>query len=98
MSTETLIRPLITEKGQMLGQKRNTYVFEVSYETNKVEIKKAVQKMYGVTVKDVSTAIMPGKPKSRFTRSGTMIGKSGSFKKAYVTLNEGESIDFFANV
>ena len=93
-----ILRPLITEKGQHLGQKRNTFVFEVLRETNKVEIKKAVEAVYNVSVKDVSTAIIPGKPKSRFTRQGNMVGASKAYKKAYVTLNEGDTIDFFSNV
>jgi len=95
---DILIRPMITEKGQMLGQKRNTFVFEVARASNKVEIKKAIEKMYGVSVKDVSTAIIPGKPKSRFSRAGNMVGASQAYKKAYVTLNEGDTIDFFSNV
>ena len=70
-------------------------VFRVSPDANKLEIKKAVEDMYSVTVVDVNTINYSGKRKSRYTKSGIINGKQAAFKKAIVTLKEGETIDFF---
>ena len=98
MSTTVLIRPMVTEKSQGLSQKLNTYCFEVNKKSNKLEIRKAVEKMYGVNVESVSTAVIPGKIRSRFTKTGSSKGQTSSYKKAYVTLTKGDSIDFYAQV
>ncbi len=95
---EILIRPIITEKMTRLGEKLNRYGFIVDKSANKIEIKKAVEKMYGITVKDVNTMIVPGKRKVRYTQTGMTKGMKKSYKKAIVTLNEGESIDFYSYV
>lgn len=94
--SEILVRPRITEKvnGQM--EKQNRYTFVVDKRANKLEIKAAVEEFYGVKVKDVNTIVIPAKSKSRFTKAGFISGRKSSFKKAVVTLAEGENIDLFA--
>lgn len=98
MATAILIRPMVTEKSQGLSQKLNTYCFEVNKKANKLEIKKAVEKLYGVNVKSISTAVIPGKARSRYTKTGASSGQTNSYKKAFVTLAKGDSIDFYAQV
>ena len=94
-----IIKPIVTEK-QTENKKKmaNRYGFRVSPDANKLEIKKAVQDMYNVTVVDVNTINYSGKQKSRYTKSGIINGKQAAFKKAIVTLKEGETIDFFSNI
>ncbi len=92
-----LQQPLVTEKVSSLNEK-GKYGFIVSSEANKVEIKNAVEKMYGVNVKTVNTINVLGKYKSRFTKAGVLSGRKPSYKKAIVTLAEGEVIDFYSNV
>ncbi|MDY0200461.1 MAG: 50S ribosomal protein L23 [Bacteroidales bacterium] len=93
-----IIRPVVTEKMEKLGEKLNRYGFIVQNTANRLEVKKAVEEFYGVTVKGVNTMRYGGKQKSRFTRTGVIAGKTASYKKAIVTLNEGEQIDFFSNI
>lgn len=95
MAKQILIKPLITEKATKLADKRNTYVFVVNKDSNKIEIKNAIEKLYNVTVDGVNTAIMPGKPKSRNTKSTVVRGVKASYKKAFVTLTPGETINIF---
>ncbi|MDH4057453.1 MAG: 50S ribosomal protein L23 [Cyclobacteriaceae bacterium] len=92
-----LKKPLVTEKVSALNEK-GKYGFVVDIEANKVEIKKAVEKQYGVTVAHVNTMRMMGKQKSRYTKTGVLAGRKPNFKKAIVTLAEGEVIDFYSNV
>lgn len=92
-----LKRPLVTEKVSALNEK-GKYGFIVSGEANKVEIKNAVEKMYGVNVRSVNTINVLGKRKVRFTKAGTLSGSKPDYKKAIVTLAEGEVIDFYSNV
>ncbi len=98
MATEILIRPIVTEKFTSLGEKLNRYGFEVAKDANKIQIKKAVEELYGVTVAAVNTVRYAGKVKSRFTKSGAITGQKNSSKKAIVTLKEGEKIDFYSNI
>ncbi len=98
MSKEVLIRPLITEKAETLSEKTAQYSFVVNKKANKLEIKKAVEDTYSVTVEAVNTMVMPGKSKIRNTRSGLQKGRKPSFKKAIITLSEGEEIDFFGDL
>ena len=77
-----LVKPLITEKATELSEDRNIFTFVVEKAANKVEIKKAVEELYGVNVERVSTRIMPGKRKSRYTKAGVISGTTGSFKKS----------------
>jgi large subunit ribosomal protein L23 len=88
---QILLRPRITEKGSMMAETRPVVVFEVARDANKSEIKNAVQAAFNVEVKDVRTMLVRGKIKRR----GTSIGKRSNWKKAIVTLGEGQAIDFF---
>lgn len=93
---EVLVRPVITEKvnGQM--EKENRYTFVVDKRSNKLEIKEAVEDFYNVKVTEVNTIVVPAKNKSRFTKAGFVKGRKPSYKKAVVTLAEGETIDLFS--
>ena len=93
-----LIRPVITEKMTDDTERFNLFGFIVDRRANKLEIKGAVQKMYGVSVEKVRTMIYPGKAKSRNTKGGVISGRTNSYKKAIVDLAEGESIDFYSNI
>ena len=94
-----IIKPIVTEKQTAITEKMaNRYGFRVSPDANKLEIKKAIEDMYNVTVVDVNTINDSGKQKSRYTKSGVINGKQTAFKKAIVTLKEGETIDFFSNI
>ena len=94
-----IIKPIVTEKQTAITEKMdNRYGFRVSPDANKLEIKKAIEDMYNVTVVDVNTINYPGKKKSLYTKSGIINGKQSAFKKAIVTLKEGETIDFFSNI
>ena len=92
-----LKKPLVTEKISALNEK-GKYGFLVDGDANKVEIKNAVEKMYGVNVEKVNTINVMGKFKSRFTKAGVLSGRKPSYKKAIVTVAEGEVIDFYSNV
>ena len=92
-----LIKPLVTKKISALNEKEK-YGFVVKDSANKVEIKQAVEKMYGVNVEHVNTIKVLGKFKSRFTKAGVLSGRKPSYKKAIVTLASGEVIDFYSNV
>jgi len=94
----TLIKPIITEKAEKLSEGLRQYSFVVDKAANKIEIRKAVEAMYGVNVESVNTVVMPGKFKSRTTKSGVLRGRRPSFKKAVITLSKGEEIDFFGNI
>ncbi|WP_298741863.1 50S ribosomal protein L23 [uncultured Chitinophaga sp.] len=96
--SDVLIKPVVTEKVNKATDKFNRYYFIVDKKANKLEIKKAVEDFYGVSVADVNTAVMPGKSKFRFTKAGFIAGRKPSYKKAIVTLADGESIDLYANI
>jgi large subunit ribosomal protein L23 len=93
-----IIKPIVTEKMTQLGEKLNRYGFRVDKGANKIEIKKAVEALYNVTVLEVNTMIAAPKKKSRFTKSGVINGQTSAYKKAIVTLKEGEVIDFYSNI
>ncbi len=93
-----IIKPVLTEKMTAQGEKLNRYGFVVSTDANKVEIKQAVEKMYGVTVETVNTQNYLGKVKSRNTTKGLAIGRVNKHKKAVVTLKQGDIIDFYAGI
>lgn len=95
MAKTILIKPIITEKASRLADKRNTYEFVVDRKSNKLEIKKAVETRYNVSVDNVNTAVMPGKPKSRSTKTTIVRGTKSAYKKAFVTLTPGDIIDIF---
>ena len=96
--TEVLIKPILTEKANGQQEKLRRYAFRVNKKANKLEIKKAVEEFYGVTVKDVNTAVAPGKNKTRYTKAGFIQGAKSSYKKAFITVAEGETIDLYANI
>ena len=93
-----IIKPIVTEKMTAMADKLNRYGFAVCPDDNKQQIKKAVEEMYNVTVVDVNTMNHKGKKKSRYTKAGLIVGRTASYKKALVTLKEGESIDFYSNI
>jgi large subunit ribosomal protein L23 len=94
-----IIKPLVTEKMTKITEKRpNMYGFIVSPDANKVEIKKEVEKTFNVTVEDVNTMRYEGKRSRRYTKAGLVRGQKSSFKKAIVTLKEGEEIDIYSNI
>ena len=93
-----IIKPIVTEKMTSISEKYNRFGFRVSPDANKSQIKKAVEEMYNVTVLSVNTMNYKGKNKSRYTKSGLIEGKTASYKKALVTLKEGDTIDFFSNI
>lgn len=95
MKSQILIKPIISEKSERLSGSLGQYSFVVEKTANKLQIKEAVEKMYGVSVTRVNTAVMPSKAKVRNTRSGMLKGRVSAYKKAYITLNEGEELDFF---
>lgn len=93
-----LIEPIITEKMTAEGEKLGKYAFVVNRNSNKLQIKDAVEAAYNVKVVAVNTTIHPGKSKTKYTKSGMVEGRVGTYKKAVVTLNEGETIDFYSNI
>ena len=93
-----IVKPLVTEKMTAITEKSNRFGFIVRPEANKVEIKKEVEALYNVTVVEVNTMRYDGKNKSRYTRSGLINGRTNAFKKAIVTLKEGDTIDFYSNI
>ena len=88
----TIIAPRVTEKAALVAQNNNQYVFTVAKTANKREIKSAVEALFEVSVTKVQTCITKGKSK----RFGKFMGTRKDFKKAYVTLASGSSIDLFA--
>lgn len=95
---DILKKPVITEQQTKDTDKFGTYGFIVDKKANKIEIRKAVEKTYGVTVTDIRTLIVPAKAKNRYTKAGVLSGFRGSYRKAIVKVAEGESIDFFSDL
>ena len=95
---EISIQPIVTEAATKLTDKLNRYTFRVSPDANKFQIKDLVEKLYGVKVEAVNTAVVRGKNKSRYTKSGLLRGKTNQWKKAYITLAVGQTIDFYSNI
>lgn len=107
-----LIRPIVTEKMTKITDQSSEarkkkdgsapvnckYGFYVDPAANKIQIKKAVEEKFGVSVISVNTVNYDGKVKSRYTKKGLQVGKTAAYKKAFVTLKEGDQIDFYANV
>ena len=93
-----IIKPVITAKMTEMGEKLNRFGFIVNKKANKIQIKSAVEDFYGVDVIAVNTMNYSGKEKSRSTKGGIISGRTNSYKKAIVTLAEGETIDFYSNI
>jgi len=96
--SEILVKPILSEKANAQQEKLRRYAFRVSRKANKLEIKKAIESFYGVTVVNVNTAVVPGKYKSRNTKSGVISGRKPGYKKAFVTVAEGENIDLYSSI
>jgi large subunit ribosomal protein L23 len=92
---QIIVKPIITEKVTSVADKLNRYGFVVHEDANKIQIKKAIQELYGVTVDEVNTMRYIGKVKMRNTKNGFNTGLTGRCKKAIVTLKAGDSIDLF---
>ena len=96
---DVLIKPLITEKMTAVTEKYpNRFGFIVDKRASKNQIKAAVEQTYNVTVESVNTMNYLGKAKSRFTKTGIMSGRKNSIKKAVVTVEDGQIIDFYSNI
>lgn len=94
-----IIKPVVTEKQTKITEKQpNRYGFIVRPEANKLQIKAEVEQRYGVKVTDVNTMRYAGKRSSRYTKAGLLRGQRNAFKKAIVTLKEGDEIDFYSNI
>ncbi len=93
-----LKKPLVTEKFIAISEKLNKVSFIVAKTATKTEIKKAVESIYSVNVTNVNTMVYAGKSKARFTKRGQFTGRKASFKKAVITLQDGQKIDFFQNI
>ena len=92
-----IIKPIISEKANYLTDLRGQYSFLVNPKSNKIQIRNAVEQLYGVKVADVRTMIYAPKVSSKHTKKGLQVGKTNKLKKAIVSLAEGEVIDIFAN-
>ncbi len=93
-----IIKPIITEKMTAQAEKLNRYGFIVDKKADKLQIRKEVEDLYGVSVDSVNTIRYAGKRKSRYTKAGFVEGRTNAYKKAIVTLKEGQAIDFFSNI
>jgi large subunit ribosomal protein L23 len=91
--SEVLVKPILTEKANAQQEKLRRYAFKVNRKANKL-----VEEFYGVSVIDVNTAVAPGKNKTRYTKAGFIQGAKPAYKKAFVTVAEGEAIDLYANI
>jgi large subunit ribosomal protein L23 len=96
--SEILIRPLVTEKMTSIQDRQGKFGFVVKQSANKIEIKKAIEKTYGVNVIQINTIRYDGKLKHRYTKVGVVSGRSAGYKKAIVKLAAGETIDFYSNI
>jgi len=93
-----IIKPLVTEKMNKLAETERKYGFVVDTKANKIQIKAEIEALYNVTIEGISTMRYAGKSKSRYTRTGFVKGRTDAYKKAIVTLKEGDAIDFYSNI
>ncbi|PZX64768.1 50S ribosomal protein L23 [Hydrotalea sandarakina] len=96
--TDILIKPILSEKANAKQETLRQYAFKVARSANKLQIKNAIETFYGITVVNVNTMVVPGKNKTRYTKAGFIQGKKPAYKKALVTIAEGETIDLYANI
>ncbi len=94
--SEVIKKPIVTEKVNKQTEKFNRYGFIVDKRANKLEIKKAVEEFYNVRVDDVNTSVVPAKAITRMTKAGIYTGRKSGYKKATVTVAEGDTIDLYA--
>jgi large subunit ribosomal protein L23 len=95
---EVIIKPIVTEKMTKIGEALNKYGFIVNKDVNKLQIKKAIEETYNVSVETINTMRYGGDVKTRFTKGGVVTGRTTGYKKAIVTLSEGNKIDFYSNI
>jgi len=95
---DIIIKPLVTEKMTQQTERYQRYGFMVDRRATKPQIKAAIESLYNVSVESVNTLVHGGKVKSRYTKGGVITGKTNSYKKAIVTLTDGQSIDFYSNI
>ncbi len=95
---EILKKPILTEKASLLTEKLNRYTFKADHRANKLQIKSEIEKMYNVNIAAINTMVVFGKTKSRNTKAGMVSGNAAKYKKAIITLKEGEVIDFYSNI
>lgn len=95
--SDVLIKPILSEKANKQTEKMNRYSFVVDRKANKLEIKKAIESFYGVTVDSVNTIVVPSKAKAKYTKAGFIVGRKPAKKKAIVTIAKGESIDLYGS-
>ncbi len=96
--SEVLMKPILTEKANAQQESLRRYAFRVNRKANKLEIKKAVEEFYGVSVVNVNTTVVPGKIKARSTKAGYIKGRKSGYKKALITVAKGENIDLYSNI
>ncbi len=96
--TNVLVKPVLSEKVNKLMDKNRSYTFIVDRKANKLEIKKAIEEFYGVTVTDVNTMVVPGKNKTRYTKAGFIKGQKTALKKSVDTVAEGEEINLYGEI
>ena len=96
--TDILIKPILSEKANAQQETLRRYAFKVNRKANKLEIKKAIEEFYGVSIVDVNTSVVPSKSKTKFTKAGFIKGKKSGYKKAIVTVAEGDTIDLYSNI
>ncbi|OAQ41783.1 50S ribosomal protein L23 [Pedobacter psychrophilus] len=95
---DILRKPVLTEKATLQTEKHNRYTFQCDQRANKLQIRSAIEAMYGVSILSVNTMVVVGKLKTRSTKAGMVSGRAAKYKKAVVTLKEGEVIDFYSNI
>ncbi|THH39691.1 50S ribosomal protein L23 [Neolewinella litorea] len=95
MAKNILIKSVVSEKAELLSENQEQYTFVVDKSANKIQVRNAVEARYGVTVDSVNTMNMPGKTKNRSTKSGVIRGRVSGYKKAVITLIEGDTIDLY---
>ncbi|MFB6307270.1 MAG: 50S ribosomal protein L23 [Flavobacteriales bacterium] len=98
MKKNIIKKPVVTEKMTAQGEELNKYGFLVHEKANKIEVKNAVEKQYGVSVKKVNLMNYMGKSKTRYTQAGIINGKENDYKKAVVSVEEGDTIDVFSSI
>ena len=98
MAKNILIKSVVSEKAELLSENQEQYTFVVDSSANKIQVRNAIESRYGVTVNSVNTMNMPSKSKNRSTKSGIIRGRVSGFKKAVVTLIEGDTIDLYNEI
>jgi len=93
-----LIKPILTEKATREGELQNRFGFVVNKNANKIQIRKAVEQTYGISVVAVNTSISRANRSTKYTKDGIITAKKSAYKKAFVQVKEGETIDLYTNI